>query len=116
MSILPRPSSPKVALRDLVTFFRTRARHQIGFAFLSAAIPLFFVALFYLDAVPMEYRPPKIVYVQKLDPNRTDAQIIAQQKIDAKQRAADEAERQKILEANRRPFKEMEKKLDAWGL
>jgi hypothetical protein len=116
MSILPRPSSPKVALRDLMTFFRTRKRHQFGFALLSIIIPVFFIALFYLDEVPMEYRPPKIVYVQKLDPNRSDAQIIAQQKIDAKQRAADEAERQKILEANRKPFKELDKKLDQWGL
>lgn len=116
MSILPRPVSPKVALRDLMTFFRTRKRHQFGFAVLSVMIPFFFIALFYIDQVPMEYRPPKIVYVQKLDPNRTDADIIAQQKIDAKQRDAEEAERQKILEANRRPFKELDKKLDEWGL
>ncbi len=116
MSILPRPSSPKVALRDLITFFRTRTRHQVGIALLSITIPFFFIALFYVDQVPMEYRPPKIVYVQKLDPNRSDADIIAQQKIDAKQRAAEEAERQKILEANRRPFKELDKKLDEWGL
>lgn len=116
MSFLPRPSNPKVALRDLITFFRTRTRHQFGFALLSLTIPLFFMALFYVDQVPMEYRPPRIVYVQKLDPNRSEAEIIAQQKIDAKKRAAEEAERQKILEANRRPFKEMDKKLDEWGL
>ena len=28
----------------------------------------------------------------------------------------EEAERQRILEANRKPFKEMEKKMDEWGL
>lgn len=116
MSILPRPSSPKVALGDLLTFLRTRKRHQLGFAVLSAIIPFFFIALFYIDQVPMEYRPPQIVYVEKIDPNRTDAEIIAQQKVDAKIRAAQEAERQKILEANRRPFKELDKKLDEWGL
>lgn len=116
MRFFPRPVSPIAALRDLKSFLTSRTQHQLGFAVLSIAIPLFFVALFYLDQVPMEYRPPKIIYVQKLDPNRTDAQIIAQQKIDAKKRAADEAERQKILEANRRPFKEMDKKLDEWGL
>jgi hypothetical protein len=37
------------------------------------------VCLFYLDQVPMEYRPPEIVYVEKFDPNRTDEQIKAQQ-------------------------------------
>ena len=116
MSFLPRPASPKAAWRDLKTFFKLPAGHKIGLALLSAAIPLFFIALFYIDQVPMEYRPPKIVYVEKFDPTRTDAQIIAQQKIDAKQRAANEAERQRILEANRKPFKQMDKKLDEWGL
>ena len=116
MSVFPRPASPKAAWRDLKTFIKTPAPHQVGLAVLSATIPLFFVALFYLDQVPMEYRPPKIVYVEKIDPTRTDAEIIAQQKIDAKKRAAEEAERQRILEANRKPFKELDKKLDEWGL
>ena len=116
MRVFPRPASPKAAWRDLITFVRTRQRHQFGFALLSAIIPLFLIALFYLDQVPMEYRPPKIIYVEKLDPKRSDAEIIAQQKIDKKKRDAEEAERQKILEANRRPFKELDKKLDDWGL
>ena len=64
----------------------------------------------------MEYRPPKIIYVEKLDPQRSDADIIAQQKIDKQKRDAEEAERQRILEENRRPFKELDKKLDDWGL
>ena len=34
----------------------------------------------------------------------------------ARGRDAEEAERQRILEENRRPFKELDKKLDDWGL
>ena len=116
MSVFPRPASPKAAWRDLRTFFKMPSAHKVGRALFSVSVPLFFVALFYIDQVPMEYRPPKIVYVEKIDPTRTDAEIIAQQKIDAKKRAAEEAERQRILEANRKPFKELDKKLDEWGL
>ena len=116
MSVFPRPSSPKAAWRDLKAFFKQPAAHKLGLALLSATIPLVLVALFYLGQVPMEYRPPKIVYVENFDPKRTDAEIIAQQKIDAKRRAAEEAERQRILEANRKPSKDMEKKMDEWGL
>ncbi|MEY3906799.1 MAG: hypothetical protein RIR59_1622 [Pseudomonadota bacterium] len=116
MRVFPRPVSPKAAWRDLRSFLGSRTPHQLGFAVLSLVIPFFFLALFYLDQVPMEYRPPKIVYVQKLDPNRSDADIIAQQKIDAERRDAEEKERQRILEENRRPFKELDKKLDEWGL
>jgi hypothetical protein len=116
MSVFPRPASPKAAWRDLKAFFKQPVAHKLGLAVLSATIPLVLVALFYLGEVPMEYRPPKIVYVEKFDPKRSDADIIAQQKIDAKKRAAEEAERQRILEANRKPFKDMEKKMDEWGL
>ncbi len=116
MSVLPRPASPKAAWRDLKSFLRTRSPHKIGFAALAITIPVFFLGLFYLDQVPMEYKEPEIIYVQKLDPNRSDAEIIADQKKDTAKRKADEAERQKILEANRKPFKEIEKKMDELGL
>ncbi len=116
MRVFPRPVSTKAAWRDLIAYLRSRQRHKIGLALLSICIPLFFIALFYIDQVPMEYRPPKIIYVEKLDPKRSDADIIAQQKIDKQKRDAEEAERQRILEENRRPFKELDKKLDDWGL
>ncbi len=116
MRVFPRPVSPKAAWRDLKSFLATRSPHKIGFAGLAITIPVFFLGLFYLDQVPMEYKAPEIIYVQKLDPNRSDAEIIAEQKRDTAKRKADEAARQKILEANRKPFKEIDKKLDDLGL
>lgn len=116
MRVFPRPVSPKAAWRDLRSFLRTRTPHQFGFAAASIAIPLFLVSLFYLDGETMAYRPPTIVYVEKIDTSRSEAEIIAQQKIDAKEREAREKERQRILEENRRPFKELQKKMDDLGL
>lgn len=116
MSILPRPANPLAAWRDLRAFLGSRTPHQIGFAFLSIAIPVFWLGLFYLDQVPMEYRQPEIIYVEKFDPNRTDAQIKAQQKIDTAARKKREAEEQRILEERRAPFKAIDKKMDDLGL
>lgn len=116
MSFLPRPASPRAAWRDLRAFLGSRTPHQFGFAVLSVAIPLFWLGLFYLDQVPMEYRPPDIIYVEKFDPNRTDEDIKAQQKIDTAARKKREAEEKKILEERRAPFKAIDKKMDDLGL
>ncbi len=116
MSILPRPANPRAAWRDLRAFLGSRTPHQLGFAVLSMVIPVFWLGLFYLDQVPMEYRPPDIIYVEKLDPNRTDAQIKAQQKIDTAERKKREAEEKRILEGRRAPFKAIDKKMDELGL
>jgi hypothetical protein len=116
MRVFPRPVSPVAAWRDLKAFLGSRTPHQLGFAVLSVAIPLFWLGLFYLDQVPMEYRPPEIIYVKKYDPNRTDEEIKAQQKIDTAERKKREAEEQKILEERRAPFKAIDKKMDELGL
>jgi hypothetical protein len=80
------------AWRDLRDFLASRQRHQFVFAALSVAICALLVAGFYHDSkFPWQDR---IVYVQSWPANRTDAEIIAQQKVDriAKQKA--QAERQ----------------------
>ena len=97
MRVFPRPVSPLAAWRDLKAFLGSRTPHQLGFAALSIPIPLFWLGLFYLDQVPVEYRPPQIVYVEKFDPNRTDEEIKAQQKIDTAERKKREAEEKRIL-------------------
>lgn len=116
MRVFPRPVNPVAAWRDLKAFLGSRTPHQLGFAVLSITIPLFWLGLFYLDQVPMEYRPPEIVYVEKYDPNRTDEEIKAQQKIDTAERKKREAEEQRILEERRAPFKAIDKKMDELGL
>ena len=116
MRVFPRPVSPLAAWRDLKAFLGSRTPHQFGFAALSITIPLFWLGMFYLDQVPTEYRPPEIVYVEKFDPNRTDAEIKAQQKIDTAERKKREAEEQRILEERRAPFKAIDKKMDDLGL
>lgn len=57
-------------------------------------IPMLIVAGFYHDA-SMDKRPTQIVYVQTLDPNRTDEEIMRQNIEDQKKLDAQRAETQR---------------------
>ena len=104
MSWFPTPSSPRAALRDLATFVRHREReHWIGAA-LAFLVTLIIVIEFIVDAKIGTAPPPQIVEVQIYPSNRTDAQIIADQKKDMAEKAAFEKEKQ-------RQFQKLEKQL-----
>ena len=95
MSWFPRPSSPAAAIRDLVAVLRHSSREQrIGaaLAILATSIIVFeFVIDSKFGAVPT----PTPTYVELYSSNRTDAEIIAQQKKDQAARAAAEKEQQR---------------------
>jgi hypothetical protein len=108
--------SPARAFRDLRTFLRERHPHQVLFAALSVAITWFIVVAFYYDShveVPYE---PKIIYVEQWSANRTEAQILAQQKIDAKKKAKRMAELEARRKERQAEFQRIDNALDAWGL
>ncbi len=80
------------AWRDLRQFLVTRQRHQLVFATLSVGICVLLVLGFYHDSkFPYQER---IIYVQNWPANRTDAEIIAQQKVERVQKQKAQAERQ----------------------
>lgn len=112
---LPRPVRPSAAIADLRAFLATRQKHQWGFAAASLFIPLYFVTLFILEAEEQEYKAPDIVFIQDYRGNRSDAQIKAQQVIDEKKRKADVAELKKLEEERRKPFVELDQKLESMG-
>ena len=108
--------SPVAALADLAAFLRARKRHEFLFALLAMAVPGFFIAMFVLSAKEAPYKNPDIVFVLDYKTGRTDAEIIAQQKIDSAKakiekakEAADDAKRQKF-------FKDISNNMDAVGL
>jgi len=93
MSILPRPSSPAAAWRDFKAFVGGKGRHKLLIALIALAMPALIVTAFYHDA---NIKPlPRLIYVEQWSDNRTDAEIIAQQKIDEKKRQADMKKRQR---------------------
>jgi len=102
--VLPPVSRPGVALRDLLAFLRQRSREQVIGATLAVLVTMIIVIIFLVDSKINTAPPPQVVYVQLYDSNRTDAEIIADQKKDQAKREAAAKERQ-------RQFKQLEKQL-----
>lgn len=100
---IPRPSRPAVVWRDLKNFLAGRQRHQLLFAALSVMIPALLIAGFYVDS-HVEPPKPEMMFLPSWPATRSDAEIIAQQKIDQKKREAAQAEK-------RRQFQQLEKRL-----
>ena len=99
---LPRPSTPAAAWRDLRAFLGTRNRTQFLFALLAIAMPMLIVLGFVIDS---NIRPQaQIIYVESWPANRSEEEILADQKKDQIKRDAIRRERQ-------RQFQELEKRL-----
>jgi len=101
---LPRPASPRALLADIRAFARQRSRHQLIAASMAVLMPLVILVGFYFDAQTNIMPREQIVYAESWSANRTDAEIIAQQKIDKERKERALAERQ-------RQYKEVERKL-----
>ena len=103
MSWFPRAVGPRAALSDLGAFMRQRSREQVIGGALSFLVTIIIVILFLVDSKINTAPPPQIIYVDGWSANRTDAEIVAEQKKDqaAKDAAAKEKQRQ---------FQELEKR------
>ena len=100
---LPRPASPRVLIADLRAFTRERSRHQWIAAFFAVVMPIVIIVGFITDSKTNTAPGEQIVYVKSWSSNRTDAEILAEQKVNEARRKAAAAERQ-------RQFKELERK------
>ncbi|HKU92123.1 MAG TPA: hypothetical protein VJP82_02105 [Sphingomicrobium sp.] len=104
MPWFPQPSSPRDALKDLAAFMRQRSREQwIGGA-LALLVTAIIVIEFLVDANIGTAPPPQVVEVELYPANRTDADIIADQKKDQAKKEAAQKEKQ-------RQFQKLEKQL-----
>ncbi|HET9336396.1 MAG TPA: hypothetical protein VFO12_08320 [Sphingomicrobium sp.] len=104
MAILPPMVGPRAALRDLGSFMRQRSREQVIGASLAVLVTIIIVIIFFVDSKINTAPPPQIVYVENYGPERTDADIIRDQK-----KASEE--RRKAMEARQREFQKLEKQL-----
>ena len=94
MSWFPRPVSPRAAFADLRAFMRQRSREQQIGAALAILVTVIIVILFLVDSKINTAPPPTIVYVEQWNANRSDAEIVAQQKKDQAELEAARKERQ----------------------
>ena len=101
MPVLPPVSKPSVAWRDLRAFLRQRSREKVIGATLAVLVTTIIVIVFFVDSKINTAPPPRVIYVESYSANRTDAEIIADQKRDQAEKDAARAERQ-------RQFQELE--------
>jgi hypothetical protein len=100
MSWFPSPSSPRVAFRDLLAFMRQRSREQVIGGALAFLVTAIIVIEFVIDAKIGTVPPPRITYVELYPSDRTDAQIIADQKKDKAEKLTAQKEKQPQLHKN----------------
>ncbi|AGH49945.1 MULTISPECIES: hypothetical protein [Sphingomonadales] len=91
---IPRPSKPSAVWRDLRAFMAGNQRHKLLIGLISVLIPALLVAGFYVDS-RVDPPKPQMYFIPSWPATRSDAEIIAQQKIDQKKLDAKrEAKRQ----------------------
>ncbi len=107
--------SPVRAIRDLRLFLSQRKPYELGFLALSIAVTTFLIYAFARDSYAEKVYRPNIIYVEQWRADRTDAEIIAQQKIDEPIRQRALAEQRRADEERRQSFERLDKKLESWG-
>ena len=104
MSWFPSPVSPRAAIADFRAFLRHREReHWIGAA-LAVLVTIIIIIEFLVDSKINTAPPPRMVYVEQWNADRSDAEIVADQKKAQAEKEAAQKERQ-------RQFQKLEKQL-----
>jgi len=108
--------SPTRAYRDLRRYLQTRQRHQLWIMLACLVITWGVVFALIQDSRYEKEYHENIVYFQQWPANRTDAEIIAQQKIDGpKEQAAKDAEAKRQAD-EQAAYKRLDDKLKRWGI
>ena len=104
MGWFPKPVGPRAAISDLFAFMRQRSREQVIGATLAVLVTMIIVIEFVVDSKINTAPPPQVVYAQSWSADRTDAEIIADQK-------KDQAKRDAAAKEKQRQFQKLEKQL-----
>lgn len=108
--------SPLRALRDLRLFLHQRQPHELGFLVLAILITGFFIFAFAKDSHIEKVYKPDIVYVQQWRLDRSEAEILAQQKVDQAKKDKEQAALEKEQAKTRAEFQRLDDKMKRWGL
>jgi hypothetical protein len=106
---LPRPSGPRALWADLRAFTAERSPVQWGAAAVAVIMPLAIILVFVADGKTNIQPGPQIIYAESWSADRTDAEIVAEQKKHQAAREAAKKERQ-------RQFKKLDQDLDRLGI
>lgn len=85
-----------------MAFLRQRGREKLIAATLAVLVTMIIVIVFFVDSTINTAPPQQIIYVELYETNRTDAEIIADQK-------KDQAHKEAIARERQRQFQKLEK-------
>lgn len=100
MPVFPRPVGPRAAWKDLRAFLGRRSREQTLGAIFAVIVTAAILVAFYYDPQVNTKPPREVIFVENFGPERTDADIVADQQ---KRQAAKEA----LIAERQRQFKEI---------
>jgi hypothetical protein len=106
---LPRPASPRALWADIRAFTAQRSAVQWWAAGFAIVMPLALILLFVTDTRRNIQPGAQIVYVESWRADRTDAEIIADQK-------THQAKREKAAKEHQEQFKKLDERLERIGL
>lgn len=104
MSWFPKPSSPRVAFNDLRAFMSHRSREQVIGLAMAVLVTMIIVIEFLVDSKINTAPPPQIIYVENYRADRSDKEIVADQR-------KDQAEREAAAKEQQRQFQKLENQL-----
>ena len=106
MSVLPPMVNPRAAMSDFAAAIGGDSKRDrlLGLT-LAVLVTTIIIIIFFVDAKINTAPPPRVTYVELYSPTRTDADIIAAQKIDSAERAA-------FREKKKREFQAIQKRLN----
>ncbi|QJU56731.1 hypothetical protein HL653_02070 [Sphingomonas sp. AP4-R1] len=108
MAYFPRPAKPKALLADLKGMLAANRRHKLVFGAMAIGMTSLIITGFILEARNGVMPGASTIYAADWSENRTDAEIVKQQKIDQKEVNAAKAER-------RRQFQKVDDAMTRWG-
>jgi len=114
MSVL-RFFSVTRAYRDVKRLLLSRRKpYEIWFLVLAMAITVAIIAAFVHDSRFKQPYHEDIIYVQSWPLNRSEAEILAQQKIDAAKKAREQAAIEKAAKERQEQFQRLDNEIGGW--
>lgn len=113
MTVLRNFSVPR-AYRDVRRFLAKRKPYELWFLLLAMVLTMLILVAFAIDSnIKVPYKE-NIIYVQSWPANRSEAEILAQQKIDTAKKAELDAEIKRREDERQAEFKKLDKAVSGW--
>ena len=105
MSVLPPMVNPRAAMSDFAAAIGGDSKRDrlLGLT-LAVLVTTIILIVFFVDAKINTAPPPRVTYVELYAPTRTDADIIAAQKLDSAKRAAFREKKKREFQAIQKRF------------